>query len=97
MGRTVPTYRMHLEGVVGRWMRYRRALREEDRDYFDRVMHKARAHASAGSFCPELDPVECAFLSVLIEMERELELLRRGTITTMVAHQSSAPEQSPAP
>ncbi len=76
MGRTVPTYRMHLESVLGSWNDYRRALRRKDRELFDRVMLKARQHASAASFCAHLDPFEMALLSVLLEMQREIEALR---------------------
>lgn len=77
MGRTVPTYRMHLESLIGAWADYRRALRKTDRRLFDAVMKKARQHASAAGFCAHLDPVETAFLSILLEMEREIEALRR--------------------
>ncbi len=76
MGRTVPTYRVHLEGILGSWMDYRRALREKDRVLFDAVALKARQHASAASFCAHLDPVETALLSILIEMQREIQELK---------------------
>ncbi len=76
MGRTVPTYRVHLEGILGSWMDYRRALREKDRVLFDAVALKARQHASAASFCAHLDPIETALLSVLIEMQREIQELK---------------------
>ena len=60
-------------------MDYRRALRVKDRALFDAVALKARQHASAASFCAHLDPVETALLSVLIEMQREIqELKARG-------------------
>jgi hypothetical protein len=57
-------------------MDYRRALREKDRALFDAVALKARQHSSAASFCAHLDPIETALLSVLIEMQREIEELR---------------------
>lgn len=76
MGRTVPTYRMHLESLIASWGDYRRALRREDRRLFDAVVTKMRQHASAASFCADLDPVETALLSALLEMEREIEALR---------------------
>jgi hypothetical protein len=87
MGRTVPTYRMHLESVIGSWMDYRRALREKDRRLFDEVISKARQHASAASFCAHLDPIEMAFLSVLLEMQREMEELRGR----LASHEPSSP------
>jgi len=76
MGRTVPTYRMYLESILDRWMDYRRALREKDRELFDEVMNRARQHASAASYCAHLDPVETAFLSIFLEMQREIAELK---------------------
>lgn len=72
MGRTVPTYRLHLESILNDWMDYRRALREKDREAFDRVVSKARQHASAASYCAHMDPTVLAILSVLLEMEKEM-------------------------
>jgi hypothetical protein len=77
MGRTIPTYRLHLESILNDWMDYRRALREKDRVTFDRVVSKARQHASAASYCAHMDPTILAILSVLLEMEREIETLKR--------------------
>ena len=79
MGRTVPTYRLHLESILDRWMDYRRALREKDREMFDRMLEKARMHSSAASFCAHLDPVELAMLSILLEMQREIEGIKKQT------------------
>jgi len=73
MGRTVPTYRLHLESILNDWMDYRRALREKDREPFDRLMNKARQHASAASYCAHMDPTILALLSILLEMEKERE------------------------
>jgi predicted CopG family antitoxin len=73
MGRTVPTYRLHLESILNDWMDYRRALREKDREVFDRLLNKARQHASAASYAAHLDPTDLAFLSILLETEKEIE------------------------
>jgi len=73
MGRTVPTYRLHLESILNDWMDYRRALREKDREAFDRLLNKARRHASAASYCAHMDPTVLAILSVLLETEKEIE------------------------
>ena len=72
MGRTVPTYRLHLESILNDWMDYRRALREKDREAFDRVISKARQHASAASYCAHMDPTVLAILSVLLEIEKDI-------------------------
>ncbi len=76
VGRTIPTYRLHLESILNDWMDYRRALREKDRETFDRVISKARQHASAASYCAHMDPTILAILSVLLEMEKELENIK---------------------
>jgi len=60
-------------------MDYRRALREKDRELFDRMLEKARMHSSAASFCAHLDPVELAMLSILLEMQREIEGIKKQT------------------
>ncbi len=88
MGRTIPTYRLHLESILNDWMDYRRALREKDRIAFDRLLNRARQHASAASYSAHLDPTDQAFLSILLEMEKELETLRSRR------ERSSAPEDS---
>jgi DNA repair ATPase RecN len=76
MGRTVRTYRTVLEELIADWERFRKALRKEDREAFDRLMEKARTHASAASYDARVDPSESLFISILVELERELEELR---------------------
>ncbi|HDS44902.1 MAG TPA: hypothetical protein ENN68_02200 [Methanomicrobia archaeon] len=76
MGRTVRTYRTVLEELIADWERFRKALRKEDREAFDRLMAKARTHASAASYDARVDPSESLFMSILVELERELEALR---------------------
>ena len=75
MGRTVPTYRLHLESILNGWMDYRRALREKDREVFDELVFKARQHASAASYSAHLDPTTTAFLSILLELQKEIRKL----------------------
>ncbi|MGQ0796850.1 MAG: hypothetical protein ACT4OI_03155 [Methanobacteriota archaeon] len=76
MGRTVPTYRLHLESILNDWMDYRRALRESDREAFDRLLTKARQHTSAASYCAHMDPTILAILSILLEMQNEFERIK---------------------
>ncbi len=92
MGRTIPTYRLHLESILNDWMDYRRALRERDREAFDRLLYRARQHASAASYSAHLDPTDLAFLSILLEMEKELEALRTRREPSSAAGDSAARE-----
>ncbi len=55
---------------------YRRALREKDRETFDRIISKARQHASAASYCAHMDPTILAILSVLLEMEKDIAKIK---------------------
>ncbi len=55
MGRTVPSFRMLLEGIIADLSVFKRALRGEDKVAFDSIMNKARAHASSCTVAPLLD------------------------------------------
>ncbi|MFQ6061141.1 MAG: hypothetical protein ACE5KV_07615 [Thermoplasmata archaeon] len=76
MGRTVPTYRLVMESIVSDWLPYRRALREADRKVFDSLMMKARMHTSASSYANRMEPLESVFMSILLEQQKEINLLR---------------------
>jgi hypothetical protein len=76
MGRTVPSFRMLLEEIIAELSIFRRALHGEDKAAFDRLMNKARKHASSCTVAPTLDPMDAVFLSVLVEQEKELNSLR---------------------
>ena len=77
MGRTVPTYRNLLEKVIGGWDSFRRALRSDDKVAFDDMMNRARMHSSASGFNPLADPQNTLFMSILLEHEKEIDILKR--------------------
>jgi hypothetical protein len=76
MGRTVPTYRLALERMAKQWNDFKRALRKDDREAFESLVNRARMHASAATYAIDLDPAESAFLSMLLEHEKELMRLK---------------------
>ena len=76
MGRTIPSYRGQLEEIIAELAVYRRALRGEDKIAFDDIMNKARQHASSCTLLPLFDPVNCLLLSILLEQEKEIKLLK---------------------
>jgi hypothetical protein len=79
MGRTAPTFRRLQDGIIGRWEKFRRALRRRDREAFDRMMDKARRHSAASSYDARADPTDSIFMSILLEHEKELcELKEKG-------------------
>jgi hypothetical protein len=77
VGRTVPTYRTVLEALISGRQDFRKALRKEDPASFDRLMDKARGLASAAGYDPRLDPMESVFMSILVELEKEIEELEK--------------------
>jgi hypothetical protein len=81
MGRTVPSFRMLLEGIIAELSDFRRALRGDDRAAFDSLMNKAREHASSCTVVPTLDPMHAIFLSILVEQEKELISLHDAHFT----------------
>lgn len=79
MGRTLPTSRDVLDGLEFEWRDYRRCLTREEQALFDALWQKARLHASAMANQTPLDPMQAVFVSVLLELAREIETLRRTT------------------
>jgi len=75
MGRTVPTFRAALEDAIKKWDGYRRALRQRDREAFDRMMDACRLHSSASGQALRPEPLEAMFMSILLEHQRKLEAL----------------------
>lgn len=76
MGRTNPTFRMQLERFEQDWQPFRRALRAEHQEDFDRLFDRANAHASAATYQNPVDPAMAAFMAMLLAQERELRVLR---------------------
>ncbi|WP_336037942.1 hypothetical protein [Halobacterium yunchengense] len=76
MGRTNPTYRDHLDAYEQRCQPFRRALRYEYEQDFDRLFERARNHAHAAGHLNDVDPERAAVLSMLLAQEAELRALR---------------------
>jgi len=77
MGRTIATYRQILENLVKNWHHFRRALRGNERELFDKLIEKARKHAGAASYDVRMDPMDSFFFSILIEQEKDIEKLKK--------------------
>jgi flagellar biosynthesis/type III secretory pathway protein FliH len=65
-----------LNRIVNDWNLFRHALRKEDREAFEELMAKARKHASAAGYDARVNPMESFFMSIILEMEKELEELK---------------------
>ncbi len=84
MGRTVPSFRMLLEGIIEDLSVFKRALRGEDKVAFDSLMNKAREHASSCTVAPMIEPMDAVFLSILVEQEKELISLHQSLYSQIV-------------
>lgn len=90
MSRTVPSFRMLLEGIIGELSDFRRALRGEDKAAFDSLMNKAREHASSCIDIQTLDLMHAIFLSILVEQEKEISSLCEASSTDAPMNCTSA-------
>jgi hypothetical protein len=77
MGRTLPTSRDVLDRLEFEWRDYRRGLTEAEQGRFDGIWQRARRHASAMANQAPLDPMQAVLLGALVEMQREIDELRR--------------------
>ena len=89
MGRTVPSYRRALEVEIKRWERFRKALRVNDVEAFDKMMKACRIYASAGGMATRPILAEAMFMSILLshqkalrETKEELERLEKKLCQT---------------
>ncbi len=77
MGRTVPSFRPALEHEIESWKDFKRALRVEEQQIFNKLMNYARIHADAGSMSARPMLSEVLFLSFAVEQEKKIEMLEK--------------------
>lgn len=75
MGRTNPTYRDYLRKFEQRCNAYRRALRHQHQEHFDRVLERAQHHADAAGYMNSATPETTILLSICLSQEIELQAL----------------------
>jgi hypothetical protein len=73
MGRTNSTYRNHLDTFFERFKTYRKGLRQESQQAYDRLKEKAHGHAHAASYLNSGRPQLPAFLSMLVGIQKETQ------------------------
>ena len=70
MGRTVLPFSQVLEREFAEWKKFRRALRKEDQEAFDRLFDRARLHVQAAAYLAHPWPLESILLSICLEHEK---------------------------
>jgi hypothetical protein len=78
MGRTVPTFRQLVDDAIARWAKFRRALRREDQEYFDRLFRRVRSYTQAATYQASDNPMEAILLSIALDQEKRLDALERA-------------------
>lgn len=76
MGRTLPTFTMYLDREIEAWRPFRRALRREDRETFDRLFALARRHVAEAAYVARPVPFDALIMTVLLEQQKLIEQLR---------------------
>lgn len=77
MGRTLATIVQTIQAEEAAWQAFRRALRVEDRDAFDRLWRHARFHAVPASMANRPVPLEAILMAMIVGLEMEIESLRK--------------------
>ena len=67
MGRTVPASTALLEEELGRWAKFRRAARREDKAVLDWLFERARYHSDPASYLSSRTPFDALVLAMLIK------------------------------
>jgi hypothetical protein len=78
MGRTVPTFRQLVDDAIARWAKFRRALRREDQEYFDRLFRRVRSYTQAATYQASDNPMEAILLSIALDHEKRLYAIERA-------------------
>jgi hypothetical protein len=80
MGRTVPTFRQLIDDAIARWSKFRRALRREDQEYFDRLFRRVRTYTQAATYQASDNPMEAILLSIALDQEKRLDALEHAAL-----------------
>jgi hypothetical protein len=80
MGRTVPTFRQLIDDAIARWSKFRRALRREDQEYFDRLFRHVRTYTQAATYQASDNPMEAILLSIALDQEKRLDVLEHSVL-----------------
>ncbi len=72
MGRTVLPFSQVLAREYEEWQKFRRALRKEDQEAFDRLFDRAKLHIQAAVYTSHPWPMESILLSICLEHEKLL-------------------------
>ena len=85
MDKTVDSFRVALEGEIGRWDGFARALRKPDREAFDELMDLCRSYVSESSCATTPIVFEPMVMSVLLGQQKQMRTLQRKLDALLVS------------
>ena len=90
MGRTVAPFSQVLEQEERAFSKFRRALRKEDQEAFDRLFAAGKHHVAPAVYASHPWPMDLILLSALIEQQKQISRLlplqvEVGLLTDQVA------------
>ena len=77
MGRTTQTMTQLVAQEEVYWAPFRRALRREDQEVFDRLFAAARHHSAPAHYASHATPFDSMLLAMLLEAMKMIETLRQ--------------------
>ena len=99
MGRTVPTFVQLIQQAAERWNKFRRALRREDHEHFDRLFVRVRYYTQAATYQCHDNPMEAILLSIALDQEKRLyaieKVLQNAGVLCEIAGMDSRPLPEP--
>lgn len=77
MGRTLPTFNTVLQQEIDSWRGFRRALRREDKEVFDRLFTHARQFTAEATNASRPVPFDALVMGILLGQQKEIERLEK--------------------
>lgn len=77
MGRTTQTMTQLVAQEETYWAPFRRALRKEDQEIFDRLFAAARHHSAPAHYASHATPFDSMLLAMLLEAMKMVDVLRQ--------------------
>ena len=101
MGRTVPTFVQLIQQAAERWKQFRRALRRENHEHFDRLFIRVRYYTQAATYQCHDNPMEAILLSIALDQEKRLNAVEKvlqnaGVLCEIAARMDSRSLPEPA-
>jgi len=97
MGRTVPTFVQRIEETSRQWAKYRRALKREDQEHFDRLFQRVRFYTQAATYQCHDSTMEAILLSIALDLEKRLCAIERFLQQAGVPHENAGMDSGSLP